>query len=93
MLIKAIVTLAFILIIISLGSALLHLVKYRGEEDSKKTVRALTIRITLSVALFIFVYIMIATGLYTPRGIGARMHAPKPATSAVLTPQNAPASN
>jgi len=93
MIIKTIVTIAFILIIISLGSALLHLVKHRSDEDSKKTVRALTFRISLSLVLFIFVYIMIATGLYTPHGIGTRMHAPKPAASAAPAPQNTPESN
>ncbi len=86
MIIKTIVIIAFILIIISLGSALLHLVKHKSGEDSKKTVRALTFRITLSVVLFIFVFIMIATGLYTPHGIGVRMHAPKPAASASPAP-------
>ncbi|MEC4747697.1 twin transmembrane helix small protein [Methylomicrobium sp. Wu6] len=93
MIIKTIVIIAFILIIISLGSALLHLVKHRSDEDSKKTVRALTFRITLSVVLFIFVFIMIRTGMYTPHGIGIRMHAPKPSASAMPAPQNTPASN
>jgi uncharacterized membrane protein len=88
MIIKTIVVLAFILIIISLGSALLHLVKHKSDEDSKKTVRALTFRIALSLVLFVFVYVMIATGLYTPQGIGIRMHAPKPPA-----PQNMPPSN
>ncbi|WP_374088298.1 twin transmembrane helix small protein [Methylomicrobium lacus] len=93
MIIKTIVIIAFILIIISLGSALLHLVKHRSDEDSKKTVRALTFRITLSVVLFVFVYIMIATGLYTPHGIGVRMHAPKPAASTAPAPPNTSKSN
>lgn len=85
MIIKTLVIIAFISIIISLGSALLHLVKHKTDEDSKKTVKALTFRIALSVVLFIFVFIMIATGLYTPHGIGVRMHAPK-------TPASPPAS-
>ena len=71
--IKTIVILAFILIIISLGSALFHLVKYKTEEPSEKTVKALTFRIALSVILFIFVFIMVATGAYKPQGIGAGM--------------------
>jgi uncharacterized membrane protein len=93
MIIKTIVIIAFILIIISLGSALLHLVKHKSDEDSKKTVKALTFRITLSLVLFVFVYVMIATGLYTPHGIGVRMHAPKPAVPAAPAPQNTPATN
>jgi len=94
MIIKTIVIIAFILIILSLGSALLHLVKHKGNEDSKKTVKALTFRIALSVVLFIFVFIMIATGLYTPQGIGVRMHAAKPAAGTTApVPQNNPAAN
>ncbi|MGJ0483896.1 MAG: twin transmembrane helix small protein [Methylomicrobium sp.] len=86
MIIKTIVIIAFILIIISLGSALLHVVKHKSDEDSKKTVRALTFRITLSLVLFAFVYVMIATGLYTPHGIGVRMHASKPTAPAAPAP-------
>lgn len=93
MIIKTIVVIAFILIIISLGSALLHLVKHKSDEDSKKTVKALTFRIALSLLLFVFVYIMIATGLYTPHGIGVRMHAQKSAASNAPAPQNKPGSN
>lgn len=93
MIIKTIVIIAFILIIISLGSALLHLVKHKSDEDSKKTVQALTFRIALSLALFVFVYVMIATGLYTPHGIGVRMHAQKPAAPVAPAPQNTPAPN
>lgn len=77
MIIQSIVTIAFILIIISLGSALYHLVKHQSPEHSEKTAKALTVRISLSVILFIFVFILIATGLYQPHGIGARMHLKK----------------
>lgn len=79
MIIKSIVVIAFILIIISLGSALLHLVKHKGDQDSRQIAKALTFRISLSVVLFIFVFAMIMTGLYTPQGIGARMQAAKSA--------------
>jgi uncharacterized membrane protein len=80
--IKTIVIIAFILIIISLGSALFHLIRHKTEEqnqeESEKTVKALTFRITLSLVLFIFVFIMVATGLYQPQGIGAGMLMQKP---------------
>jgi Na+/H+ antiporter NhaC len=88
MIIKTLVVFAFILIILSLGSALIHLVRHKTDEDSKKTVKALTFRISLSVILFIFVYVMIATGMYTPHGIGVRMHAPKPAANSSKTANN-----
>jgi hypothetical protein len=74
MIIKSIVIIAFILVIISLGSALFHLVKHKGAEQSEKTVKALTFRITLSIILFIFIFIALATGMFTPHGLGARMH-------------------
>jgi uncharacterized membrane protein len=75
MLIKTLIIVAFIAIIVSLGSALFHLVKHKDTENSQKTVKALTFRIGLSVVLFIFVVIAIATGLIQPTGLGARMAA------------------
>jgi len=77
MIIKSIVIIAFLLIIISLGSALFHLVKYRNQEQSEKTVKALTFRITLSILLFIFIFIAFATGMIKPHGLGAQMHLQK----------------
>lgn len=77
MIIKSIVIIAFILIIISLGSALFHLVKYKNQEQSEKTVKALTFRITLSILLFIFLFIAFATGIIKPHGLGAQMHSQK----------------
>ena len=54
-----IVVLLFILfILISLGSALYYLVKDKGQ--SERTVKALTIRITLSIVLFV----MLMAGFY-----------------------------
>ena len=79
MIIKSVVIIAFILIIISLGSALFHLVKHKTEEQSEKTVKALTFRITLSILLFIFVFIAVATGIFKPHGLGVKMHMQKPA--------------
>jgi hypothetical protein len=79
MIIKIVVIIAFILIIVSLGSALFHLVNRKTEEPSEKTVKALTFRITLSILLFIFVFIAVATGIFKPHGIGAKMHMEKPA--------------
>jgi len=77
MIIKSVIIIAFILIIISLGSALFHLVKHKGPEQSEKTVKALTFRITLSLVLFIFVFIAIITGIFKPHGLGVQMNAPK----------------
>jgi hypothetical protein len=81
MIIKSLVIIAFILIIVSLGSALFHLVNPKTEEQSRKTVRALTIRISLSLILFIFIFIAVATGLYEPQGLGTKIHLQQPIQS------------
>lgn len=75
--IKIILFTIFLMIIFSLGSALYHLVKHKADASSQKTVRALTFRIGLSVLLFIFVFILVATGIVKPHGIGSRIHSQK----------------
>ena len=64
---KIIVVLFLILIIGSLFSGLFYLVKDKGA--SERTVRALTLRISLSVILFILLMIGYATGLLQPHGV------------------------
>jgi len=51
-------------IVASLGTALFHMAS--GHGDSTKTVRALTVRISLSVALFILLMIGWYFGLLEP---------------------------
>lgn len=59
----------FIMIIIagSLASGLFFLVRDSG--NSKRTVKALTIRIAISLTLFIFLFIAFKFGLIKPHGI------------------------
>jgi hypothetical protein len=64
---KIIVVLFLIFIIGSLFSGLFYLVKDKG--TSERTVRALTLRISLSVLLFILLMIGYATGLLQPHGV------------------------
>ena len=52
---KILAVLLLLAIVASLGKALFHLAS--GPEDSGKTVRALTIRIGLSIALFLVLMI------------------------------------
>lgn len=66
--IKFLIIICLIGIIISLGTGLFHMVNDKGE--SKRMVRALTVRISLSVALFILLWIAYANGLIEPHGIG-----------------------
>jgi len=64
---KIIVILFLIFIVGSLFSGLYYLVKDKG--TSERTVRALTLRISLSVILFILLMIGYATGLLQPHGV------------------------
>ena len=58
-------------IIASLGSGLFHLA--RGtREDSGKMVRALTIRIALSIALFALIMLAWYAGIISPHGVVPR---------------------
>lgn len=74
MIIKTIVIVAFFLIILSLGSALYHLMRPADQAHSEKTVQALTFRIGLSVVLFILIFIAYAMDLIQPTGIGTKIH-------------------
>jgi hypothetical protein len=67
-LIKILIIACLLAIVVSLGSGLFHLVNDKGE--SKKMVSALTIRIALSVALFILLFIAWSQGLIQPHGLG-----------------------
>jgi hypothetical protein len=58
-----------IAIFVSLGSALRHLSRGGNEEDSRKMARALTIRISLSLALFVLLVIAWYMGLISPHAL------------------------
>ncbi len=73
MLIKTLAIVVFLAILISLGSALFHLVKHKDGEGSQKTAKALTVRIGLSLLLFILLFIAVASGMFQPQGLGARI--------------------
>lgn len=66
--IKVLIVACLLAIVASLGSGLFHLVNDKGE--SKKMVTALTVRIALSVALFILLFIAWSQGMIEPHGIG-----------------------
>jgi Flp pilus assembly protein protease CpaA len=66
--IRVIVILAFVGIVCSLGTALYHLSRPGG--DSKKMVRALTLRVGLSIALFLLLMLAWRAGLIEPHGVG-----------------------
>jgi putative Mn2+ efflux pump MntP len=64
---EILVVITLVAIVASLGSALFSMSS--GRNDSKAMVRALTIRITLSVALFAMLMIGWYTGHIHPHGI------------------------
>lgn len=62
---RIIIVLAFIGIIASLGSALGFLVRDRG--NTSRTLNALTVRVGLSVTLFLFILLSYWMGWIEPR--------------------------
>lgn len=69
MLVKLLAAVMLLAILISLGTGFFYLMKDKGQSD--RTVKALTVRIALSITLFVLLLIAAATGLITP-------HAPFP---------------
>ncbi len=65
---RLVIIAVLIVIIGSLGSALVQLA--RGKGDSQKMLRALTWRIGLSVGLFIALLVAWRMGLIRPHGLG-----------------------
>lgn len=62
---KLIVIAALIAILASLGSALVAILRGR----SAASLKALTLRVALSLGLFVFLMIAYATGLIAPHGL------------------------
>ena len=80
MLTKLFVILVLVAILASLGYGLYTLVVDRGE--STRTVKALTVRVGLSVGLFLLLLVLFATGVLKPHpgpGLGASSRPPLPA--------------
>ncbi|NUU02643.1 twin transmembrane helix small protein [Herbaspirillum robiniae] len=64
---KIVVAIAFILILASLASALVFLMRDKGK--SNRTVQALTLRVGFSVALFLLILLCYKLGWIQPTGI------------------------
>jgi len=64
---KILVAIAFFLIIASMGSALVFLMKDKGK--SNRTVMALALRVGFSILLFILILLANRYGLIQPTGI------------------------
>lgn len=68
MIFKIIVILILLMILASLGSGLVFLIRDGGRR-SPRTVKALTVRIVLSIGLFVLLMLAYATGLISPHGL------------------------
>ena len=64
---RIIVFLFLAVILFSLGSALYYLIKDKGQ--SERTVKALTVRITFSIVLFLILMLGFYFGLISPQGL------------------------
>jgi hypothetical protein len=64
---KIIIVAILLGIVASLGMALIYLVKDAG--SSTRTARALTLRIGVSIGLFVLLLVLGATGVITPHGV------------------------
>lgn len=67
MIVKILVVATLLAILVSLGSALYFLV--RDTDESRRVMRALTVRIWLSVALFVLLLIGYFAGVIVPHGL------------------------
>ena len=64
---KILIVLVLLAILAALSSGMFFLVRDKGE--SERTVKSLTVRITLSVILFILLFIGFAAGWIKPHGL------------------------
>ena len=67
MIVKIIILLLLALIVLSLGAGMISLIKDRGETN--RTVKFLTIRIALSIALFVLLGVSFLMGWIQPHGL------------------------
>jgi hypothetical protein len=65
--VKIVIAIAFFLIIASLASAMVFLIRDRGR--TRNTVRALAMRVGLSVALFVFILVANQLGWVQSTGV------------------------
>ncbi|HEY3785492.1 MAG TPA: twin transmembrane helix small protein [Steroidobacteraceae bacterium] len=61
-------------IVASLGSALFHLSRGGGGDDSRRLARALTVRIVLSLVLFALLMLAWYLGFISPHGLAPPAH-------------------
>ncbi|MGZ8216507.1 twin transmembrane helix small protein [Methylomagnum sp.] len=81
---KIFILLVLLVIVGNLGSALYYLLKDKNR--SPRTVRALTYRIGLSIALFLLLIVAFGLGWIQPHGLRGGAGPKNPAANAPITP-------
>jgi len=66
---KIVILVLFLGILASLASALTTMVRKKEGSSNERMAKALTMRIGLSVALFVLLFILFALGLIRPHGL------------------------
>lgn len=64
---KGLVILLLLSVLVSLFSGLFYLVRDHGQ--TKRTLRSLSLRIAISLALFLILFVGLASGLIRPHGL------------------------
>jgi hypothetical protein len=67
LLFKIVIILLLLAILVSLASGLFFMIKDKGQ--TQRAVTSLTFRISISIALFVMLFVGYATGLIKPHGI------------------------
>jgi len=65
--VKIIIVVLLGLILLSLGASMVSMIK--GDKNSTRTVKLLTVRIVLSIVTFIFIFISFYMGWIQPHGL------------------------
>jgi hypothetical protein len=84
---KVFIVLVLLAIVGNLGSALYYLLKDR-DRSSPRTVKALTIRIGLSIALFFLLILAYGLGLIQPHGLHPGVRSTPPNSAPSEAPKN-----
>lgn len=70
---KLVVLLFLAFIVFSLFQGMYYLAKDHGDRDKTRVVKALTVRITLSLAVFLLLLLGYATGLLEPNSLSGAL--------------------
>lgn len=64
--VKSVIIAVFVMILVALGTAFVSLFRRRGDDDGRTTVKALTVRVGLSIGLVVTIIILNALGIISP---------------------------